>query len=191
MPFCLPAEAQSAAQLVGYLADPHRDVLAYQQLIGLGAEASGAARDGLRHQDPRVRMHCCRVLDHVMDPDSIPALTAALWDPDEEVRVQALHALACDRCKDGSCRPAAGAVLPTALTMLRRDSSARVRAMAVELVGAWGHSHQEAAAALQEAASGDPSPAVRKKAGWYAPGGIIYRRTARHQRPGRSRAMPQ
>ena len=191
MPFALPAEADSAGQLVEYLADPHRYVLAYQRLIELGAAASEAARAGLGHENPQVRMHCCRVLDHVMDADSIPALTGALRDPAEEVRAQALHALACDRCKDGSCRPAAGAVLPTALTMLRRDSSARVRAMAVELVGAWGHSHQEAAAALQEAASGDPSPAVRKKAGWYAPGGIIYRRTARHQRPGRSRAMPQ
>jgi HEAT repeat protein len=190
VPFRLPAEAQSAAQLVEYLSDPHRYVLAYQQLIGLGAEASGAARDGLRHPDPRVRMHCCRVLDHVMDPDSIPALTTALRDPDEAVRVQALHALACDRCKDGSCRPAAGTVLPAALTVLRQDGSARVRTMAVELVGAWAHSHPEAAAALEAAASGDPSPAVRKKAGWYAPGGTVYRRTAGRQGTGPSRAMP-
>jgi HEAT repeat protein len=180
VPFSLPAEVRSAAQLVEYLADPHRSFLAYQQLIGLGPEASVAARAGLRHENPRVRMQCCRVLDHVMDQESIPALTAALRDPAEEVRVEALHALACDRCKAGSCRPAAGAALPAALTVLRQDGSAQVRARAAELVGAWAHTHPEAAEALLASASGDPSPAVRKKAAWYAPGGTIYRRKAAH-----------
>jgi HEAT repeat protein len=89
VPFRLPAEARSAEQLVEYLADPHRYFLAYQELIGLGPAASAPARAGLRHENPRVRMQCCRVLDHVMDPESIPALTAALRDQDEEVRVQA------------------------------------------------------------------------------------------------------
>jgi HEAT repeat protein len=176
--FALPAGALSAAELVEFLADPHRYVAAYQGLIGLGAEASVAARTGLRHENPRVRMHCCRVLDHVMDAESIPALTGALRDPAEEVRVEALHALACDRCKDGGCRPAAGAVLPAALAVLRDDASAQVRARAAELVGAWAHTHPEAAAALRACASGDPSPAVRKKASWYAPGGTIYRQRA-------------
>jgi len=180
VPFSLPTEAQSAAQLVDYLADPHRYFLAYQQLIRLGAEAAGPARAGLQHENPRVRMQCCRVLDHVMDPGSIPALMTALDDQDEEVRVQALHALACDRCKDGSCRPAAGTVLPAALEVLRRDDSARVRARAAELVGAWAHTHREAAEALLASGSGDPSPTVRKKAAWYAPGGTIYRRKAGH-----------
>jgi hypothetical protein len=31
--------------------------------------------------------------------------------------------------------------------------------------------------ALIHSAAQDPSPAVRKKASWYAPGGAIYRRT--------------
>ena len=43
--------------------------------------------------------------------------------------------------------------------------------MAVELVGACVHSHPDSAAALQRAAHEDPSPGVRKKARWYAPGG--------------------
>ncbi len=42
-----PAEARSAAQLVEYLADPHRYVLACQQLIGVGVAAGAAARTGL------------------------------------------------------------------------------------------------------------------------------------------------
>jgi hypothetical protein len=62
--------------------------------------------------------------------------------------------------------------------VLRQDGSAQVRARAAELVGAWAHTHPEAAEALLASASGDPSPAVRKKAAWYAPGGTIYRRKA-------------
>jgi hypothetical protein len=40
------------------------------------------------------------------------------------------------------------------------------------------HSDEPAAAALIEAHEHDPHPAVRKKAGWYAPGGTIHPRTA-------------
>jgi HEAT repeat protein len=174
----LPAVQLEAGQLVQRLADPHRYFPAYQQLIALGAEACEPVRGGLKHPDPRVRMLCCQVLDHVMDQASIPALISALADPAQEVRCQALHALACDRCKDGSCRPAATAVLPPAIAILSGDPSAHVRSMAVEVVGAWVHTHPEAAAALESAVIGDPSPAVRKKASWYAPGGTVYRRTA-------------
>ncbi len=39
--------------------------------------------------------------------------------------------------------------------------------------------HREAAEALLASVSGDPSPAVGKKAAWYAPGGATYGRTAR------------
>jgi len=39
--------------------------------------------------------------------------------------------------------------------MLQGDASPGVRAMAAELVGAWAHSHPDAATALESAASGD------------------------------------
>ncbi len=101
-----------------------------------------------------------------------------LDDESPKVRVAALHALACERCKQDACRPSEAAVLPPATRLLRGDPDAHVRAMAVELVGAFAHNRQEAAEALIEARQHDPSPAVRKKAGWYAPGGVIHRRTA-------------
>jgi hypothetical protein len=41
-----------------------------------------------------------------MNADSIPLLIGALADPCERVRIAAVHALACDRCKTGACRPA-------------------------------------------------------------------------------------
>jgi hypothetical protein len=50
--------------------------------------------------------------------------------------------------------------------------------MAAEVVGRWVHGDEVAAAALVEARDLDREPMVRKKAGWYAPGGPIYQRTA-------------
>ena len=181
MPFARLSPGLSAEQLVATLSDPHRSAEALWRLIALGADAAGAARDGLSHPDPRVRAKCCQVLDHVMGQSDVAAVIGALADPEPEVRWNALHTLACDRCKSGDCLPSAAAVLPPALALLAADPSPRVRAGACEVVGAWAHSRREAAQALQASASTDPSPAVRKKASWYAPGGPIFRRTAEAQ----------
>ncbi len=170
-----------AADLVALLADPHRAFRAFTRLLALGPEATAAARAGLAHPDERVRERCCQVLDHLMDADSISLLIGALGDPCERVRVATVHALACDRCKNDACRPAPEAVLPAAIDVLADDPSARVRAYAAELVGQWVHSQPAARDAITRAAAQDLSPAVRKKASWYAPGGPIYRR--RQPRP--------
>jgi hypothetical protein len=173
-----------ATDLVTLLGDPHRAFLAYTRLLALGPEATQAVRDGLAHPDVRVREQCCKILDHLMDADSIPLLIDALADPCERVRIAAVHALACDRCKTGACRPAPEAVLPTAVSLLAGDPSALVRAYAAELVGQWARSHPAARDAITRAAAHDPSPSVRKKASWYAPGGTIYERTAPRPAPG-------
>ena len=177
MPFARLAPGLSAEQLVAALGDPHRSADALWRLIAFGPDAASPARDGLGHPDPRVRVNCCKVLDHVMGQDDLAAVIGALADPEPEVRWNALHALACDRCKSGECRPSAAAVLPPALALLIADPSPRVRAGACEVAGAWAHSRREAAEALRASACTDPSPAVRKKASWYAPGGPIFRRT--------------
>lgn len=166
-----------AADLVELLGDPHRSVHAYARLLTLGPAAAEAARHGMSSPDPRVREQCCKVLDHLMDTESIPLLIEALADPAAAVRIQAVHALACDRCKTDVCRPTPEAVLPPAIALLASDPSAHVRAYAAELVGLWVHNHPAARAAIGHAATQDPSPAVRKKASWHAPGGPIYRRT--------------
>ena len=49
--------------------------------------------------------------------------------------------------------------------------------MAAEVVGRWVHIDATAERALSQSRDHDPEPAVRKKAGWYAPGGPIYRKT--------------
>jgi HEAT repeat protein len=177
MPLKLYLPEMPARDLITLLADPHRAVHAYTRLLALGPEAAEAAREGLAHPEARVREHCCRILDQLMDAESIPALIGALADSSARVRIAAAHALACDRCKTDTCRPAPEAVLPTAMGMLASDPSAHVRAYAAELVGRWVHVHPAARDAITRAAARDPSPAVRKKASWYAPGGPIYRRT--------------
>lgn len=105
------------------------------------------------------------------------AASGKLNDADERVRCSALHTLACDRCKEGACKPEEGEVLPKAIRLLARDPDAHVRAMAIEVVGQFVHTNALAAAAVSAAQQDDENSTVRKKAGWYVPGGPIYRRT--------------
>jgi HEAT repeat protein len=172
-----PQDADYAGWVV-LLADPARAQRAYWHLVLSGPGALDAIRHGLSSPVDDVRRFCTKALDHLVDEVSFPMLVALLNDSDAQVRVEAIHALACDRCKDNACRPAASVVLPRAIEALLMDSDRHVRSRACELVGRWVHSYQEAADALIRARDTDQAPAVRKKAGWYAPGGAIHRKTA-------------
>jgi HEAT repeat protein len=108
-------------RLVGDLAVDHRARHALRALIAAGAAATPAVRRGLRHDDAQVRARCCDVLDHVLDADAIPELIANVTHGDPTVRARALHALGCDRCKEGACRPAEADVVPLAIRLLRED----------------------------------------------------------------------
>jgi HEAT repeat protein len=163
--------------LVSCLGDPQRAVAAYHALLRRSAHAMSAIRAGLHHEDPAVREGCCRLLDHLVDTDSMDELIAMADDPDARVRISAFHALACDRCKGGTCAPGPDRVLEPALHHLSSDPDPHVRSMAAELVGKFAHADARAVTALKASQARDPSPAVRKKAGWYAPGGTIYART--------------
>jgi hypothetical protein len=164
--------------LVGKLAVPHHAGPAYRALLSAGFDALPAVRDGLRHESAEVRHHCCLFLDHFITQEVMDDLVAMLDDPDARVRCSALHALACDRCKEGSCGPEEGKVLPRAMALLAADPDAHVRAHAIGLVGRWVHTTPSVEAALLQTMRCDPSPAVRKKAGWLVPGGTIYRKMA-------------
>ena len=171
-------------QLIERLAIPHRNRPTVRKLLAMGFDAVPIALRGLRHQNADVRRGCCEVLDHYLVPEALEPLIEALDDDDARVRRMALHTLACDRCKEGDCRPEERKVLPRAIRVLREDPSAHARAMAIEVIGNYVHTSQAAEEALLAAKSADRSPAVRKKAGWYAPGGTIHSRTA--PRPSRS-----
>jgi len=164
-------------QIIGELAFPYKAPNAYRVLLDLGIQALPAVRAGLRHDNPDVRLHCCRFLDRYLSPDTLSDLMGMLNDSDERVRCSALHTLACDWCKEGTCRPEEAEVLPKAMKLLQCDPEPHVRAMAIEVVGQFVHTNALAAAAISGAQQGDENPTVRKKAGWYVPGGPIHRRT--------------
>jgi HEAT repeat protein len=166
--------------LIGALGSEPRRPDAFRALLRRGPAALPAIRQGLTHPDPRVREQCCLLLDELLVPEASDELAARLDDPDARVRVAALHALSCLRCKPDAdtCRPDRGRLLPRAVRLLHEDEDPQVRMRAAELVGLWVHEDADAVGALIRARDEDPSPAVRKKAGWYAPGGPIHRRTA-------------
>jgi HEAT repeat protein len=163
--------------LVSCLGDPQRAVAAYHELLRRGQDAVGAIRAGLHHENPAVREGCCRLLDHLVDTDSMGQLIIMADDPDAQVRTAAFHALACDRCKGDTRAPGAGQVLEPAMRHLASDPDPHVRTRAAELVGKFVHTDGRAVTALETAHAQDPSPVVRKKAGWFTPGGTIYQRT--------------
>ncbi|MCX6368068.1 MAG: HEAT repeat domain-containing protein [Armatimonadetes bacterium] len=166
-------------QWVEELGVKHRAKAAQRSLMVAGALASTALREGLHHPDPTVRVGCCVILDHHLDTEAIPDLLANLDHPHEKVRAWALHALACDRCKEGTCRPGEDDVIPVAAKMLIEDESRWVRQMAAGLLGPSVLRHPAVLPALQHAHTHDPHPVVRKIASWYIPGGPIYKRLAR------------
>lgn len=176
----LVPEATDYEAWIAQLSIPHRAKQAYRHLLG-DPKALPAIQQGARHHDPVIRNACCRLLDHLADEASFPLLITVLDDPDAGTRGSALHALACDRCKADVPTPPKERLLGRAIDMLLHDPSEGVRAMAAEVVAKWVHEDPSAAEALREASRSDPHPAVRKKAGWYAPGGTIYRRTEPHE----------
>jgi HEAT repeat protein len=163
--------------LVSKLAIPYRARAAYRELLSCGLDALPAVREGLQHRNADVRYRCCQFLDHFLTPKVVDDLVAMLDDPDHRVRYSTLHSLACDRCKEGSWHPDEARILPRAIALLADDPHPYVRAFAIELVARWVHTNPDAELALLRAKRSDSSPSVRKKAGWYAPGGTIYRRT--------------
>ncbi|MFB7616337.1 HEAT repeat domain-containing protein [Kitasatospora sp. NPDC056181] len=93
------------------------------------------------------------------------------------VRNAAFHAFACDRRNGDARAPGADRVLEPALRHLASDPDPGVRATAAELVGRFSRTDARAVAALQTSHAQDPNPALRKKAGWFIPGGPFHERT--------------
>lgn len=167
-----------AATLIRDLAVPHRAKHAWRQLLAMRETALPAVEAALHDPNPDIRYFCVRYLDHFPSSDAIGDLIALARDADPRVRTEAFHALACDRCKPDKCAPDVTQTTPVAVDAVRGDPSHHVRQMALEVLGKAAHSSALAANAIREAMTSDPSPAVRKKAAWYAPGGAIHTRTA-------------
>lgn len=163
-------------RLVENLSIKHRAKEALRSLMAAGPFATPIVREGLRHPEPSVRIGCCQILDHHMDEAALPELIENLDHENEGVRSWALHALACDRCKEGTCRPGENQVIPLAIHMLLSDESRHVRQVAAGMLGPSVHRQPDVLHALEWARDNDPHPVVRNIARWYTPGGAIYKR---------------
>ena len=146
---------------VAQLARPSRHKNAKWLLREAGPEALPAIRRGLHHRKAIVRRTCVNLLDALVDDESLPDLVGAIDDEDPTVASRALHALACEACKTGSCRPNEDLFVPRALELLRSSPSADVRANAVNALGRIAHRRPDVAQALIEAARSDHSAGVR------------------------------
>ena len=169
-------QSLSNDDLVEHLAIAHRSKFALHQLMKLGMEAIPALRKGLCHENLNVRIGCCRVLDHFFDESSLPELVSNLENDDPEVRMWTIHTLACEKCKEGECRPGEEFVIPKVVKMLLHDQNRKVRQMAAGMLGPSVHRSKIALESIKYAHKNDIHPVVRKICGWWIPGGARYKK---------------
>jgi HEAT repeat protein len=148
---------------VPQLAHPQRRPDAKLHLRAAAADALPAVRRGMQHPKPIVRQQCAKLLDIIADEAAFVDLVAALDDDDPGVLKRALHALACDQCKEGECRPGEDLFVPRALELLH-DANPDIRASAIDTLGKVAARRADVAAALAEAAEGDPDRGLRSMA---------------------------
>ena len=125
-----------------------------------GAPAVPALRRGLSHPNVMVRQQCVRIFDQLVDEESLPDLIVALDDEDVGVRTRALHALACDRCKQNDCRPGEDLWVPRALEFLG-DSNPDIRASAIDALGKVARRRPDVRDALERAAEREGDKGLR------------------------------
>jgi HEAT repeat protein len=140
-------------------------------LLTSGPPALPALRRGLRHPKAIVRQQCVRIFDQLVDEASLPDLVVALDDENPGVCARALHALACDRCKQNECRPGEDLWVPRALDFLENHPSPDVRAAAIDALGKVVGHRPAVAAALLTAAEQEPNIGLRGMARWRASAG--------------------
>jgi HEAT repeat protein len=145
---------------VAQLAHPQRRPDAKAHLVACGAEALPAVRRGMQHPKPIVRQMCAKLLDKLADEAAFADLVRALDDDDVGVLKRALHALACDQCKDNECRPGEDLFVPRALELLHHDNP-DIRASAIDTLGKVAPRRADVAEALASAADHDPDKGLR------------------------------
>ena len=118
-----------ATDLVRSFAESQGRFDVYQALMKLGTGALPALREGLRSENWQVRRWSAICLDRVADADALGGLVPLLRDPKSKVRLWAVHAIACDHCKDDVECPVD--VVPLMIERIETDESIRVRRMAV------------------------------------------------------------
>lgn len=157
------ASTPSHQDLVQQLGGPsERRNVAYRALLEAGPAARDAVREGLGHANWQVRRWCAIWLDHYADPESLAALVPLLRDPKSQVRIFALHSLACDRCKEGE-NPID--VVPLLIERIQQDESIRVRRHAVTML-AFQHAHPDLEGFFQNLLDTETDAKLHKHAGF-------------------------
>lgn len=129
-------------------------------LLKSGSAAVPALRRGLQHPNVTVRQQCVRIFDQLVDEESLPELVLSLDDEDPGVCARALHALACDRCKQNACRPGEDLWVPRALEFLGHPNP-DIRAAAIDALGKVVSRRPDVRAALAAAAESDKDKGLR------------------------------
>jgi len=145
---------------VAQLAISSRRQHAKQHLLASGSRALPALRRGLVHDQAIVRRQCVNIFDRLLDEDSLGVLVAALNDSEPQVVGRALHALACDRCKQGSCRADEETWVPLALTLLHHPNP-DLRAAAIDALGKVTERRPDVTAALAITSQTDSDRGLR------------------------------
>lgn len=130
-------------------------------LLDSGKAALPALRRGLENPKPMIRRMVVKLLDFLVDDETLPHLVAALEDNDPDVVGRALHSLACDRCKQDECRPGEDVWLPRALEFARSHPSAHVRARAIDALSKVASRRADVVDALAEIADSDRDRGLR------------------------------
>jgi HEAT repeat protein len=145
---------------VSQLANSERRQRTKVYLREAGQAAVPAVRRGLHHPKPMVRRLCASLLDQLADEASFVDLVDALDDEDAQVLKRALHALACDQCKENECRPGEELFVPRALQLLHHHN-ADIRASAIDTLGKVAARRPDVADALAGVARHDTDPGLR------------------------------
>jgi HEAT repeat protein len=118
-------------ELVAEFANGQNRMAAFLALYARGPKALPAVRKGLQDANWHIRHWSAILADNFADGEILRTLTSLLHDPKAEVRVWAVHALSCERCKDG---PNPVDAVPLLLERIQQDSNMRVRRQAVAML---------------------------------------------------------
>ena len=154
-------ENRNPYELVALLTEDAERWKAAEALRALGPVALPAVTEGLGHGNWQVRRACAIWFDHNGTPESLPRLIPLLRDPKRQVRLFAIHSLACDQCKEGENPVDAVRLL---MERIREDESIRVRRHATSLL-AWQHAHPDLEGFFLDLLETETDPKLHKWAG--------------------------
>lgn len=152
--------ASDEALVAAFAEGPHR-MDAFLALYARGRRVLPAVRRGLAHPNADVRRWCAIFADNFADAETLQALVPLLYDPHPAVRRWAVHALACEPCKDGPCPLDA---VPLLLERIAEDASLRVRRQAVAMLAHHVAPDARALPVLARLHASDPDARLRRHA---------------------------